>query len=94
MAGPSLTATTPAKRAFRPVDSGVFPDVPLPVERERPAGRLLVCHANRRMEARLALGALLERSPDPELATPTLRYRESLLIRGVAELPVRLVGAC
>jgi cytochrome P450 len=43
-----------------------------------------------RMEARLALGSLLERWPDPVLATSRLRYRDSLLIRGVIELPLRL----
>jgi cytochrome P450 len=46
-----------------------------------------------RIEARLAIGALLERCPDPQLAVERLRYRESLLIRGVMELPVHLVSS-
>jgi cytochrome P450 len=45
-----------------------------------------------RMEAAIALGALLDRFPSMTLAVPptSLRWRSSTLIRGLAALPVRL----
>jgi cytochrome P450 len=45
-----------------------------------------------RMEAEIAIGSLLRRFPDMELATDraTLPWRPSALLRGPAELPVRL----
>lgn len=43
-----------------------------------------------RMQARTAFHTLLASSPDPELATTRLSYRDSLLIRGLVSLPVRL----
>jgi cytochrome P450 len=45
-----------------------------------------------RMEAAIALGALLDRFPSMTLAVPptSLRWRFSTLIRGLEALPVRL----
>ncbi|HEX6872573.1 MAG TPA: cytochrome P450 [Micromonosporaceae bacterium] len=43
-----------------------------------------------RIEGRVALTRLVQRAPHTELATDTLRYRPNLVIRGLAELPVRL----
>jgi hypothetical protein len=43
-----------------------------------------------RMEGRLALGALLDRAPDLPLVADRLQYRDSLLIRGLAALPITL----
>jgi cytochrome P450 len=43
-----------------------------------------------RLEGRIALGTLVHRAPRMELAMDTLRYRENLIIRGLAELRVRL----
>jgi cytochrome P450 len=44
------------------------------------------------MEAEIAVGSLLRRFPEMELATdrPDVRWRPSALLRGPAELPVRL----
>jgi cytochrome P450 len=43
-----------------------------------------------RLEGRIALSYLTARAPGAQLATDTLRYRDSLVIRGLAELPVQL----
>jgi cytochrome P450 len=42
-----------------------------------------------RLEARIALSALFGGTAAPVLASPSVRYHESLLIRGLVELPVR-----
>jgi cytochrome P450 len=48
-----------------------------------------------RMEAEVALGTLLRRFPDMELAAEraSIRWKPSALLRGPAELPVRLLPA-
>ncbi|MCP2341060.1 cytochrome P450 [Actinomadura rupiterrae] len=43
-----------------------------------------------RLEGSIAFAALARRAPNSELATGDLRYRDNLIIRGLAELPVRL----
>jgi cytochrome P450 len=45
-----------------------------------------------RLEARIALTAVVARFPDLELAVPTeqLRYRPNFILNGLEELPVRL----
>jgi cytochrome P450 len=43
-----------------------------------------------RMEGRIALAALLRWAPNLALAAEDLRYRDSLLIRGLVALPVTL----
>jgi biflaviolin synthase len=47
------------------------------------------------MESEIALGSLLRRFPDMELACARheIRWRPSALLRGPAELPVRLNAA-
>ncbi|MFC3964096.1 cytochrome P450, partial [Nocardia jiangsuensis] len=43
-----------------------------------------------RIEAEAAIGALLDRAPELELATDTVEYRPSLIHRGIVSLPVTL----
>ncbi|OLT26338.1 cytochrome [Actinomadura sp. CNU-125] len=43
-----------------------------------------------RLEGRVAFGAVVRRAPRMEPAFTELRYRDNLIIRGLAELPVRL----
>jgi cytochrome P450 len=45
------------------------------------------------MEAQVALPELVRRAKDIELATDQPRYRANLILRGLEELPVRLVPA-
>jgi cytochrome P450 len=46
-----------------------------------------------RLEAQVAFTELLRRTTDVELATDQVTYRENVVLRGLAELPVRLVRA-
>jgi len=44
-----------------------------------------------RLEARIAVGALIERFPNMELAEPApLAYAENIILHGLKRLPVRL----
>ncbi|TDV40947.1 cytochrome P450 family protein [Actinophytocola oryzae] len=45
-----------------------------------------------RLEGQIAIGRLVERFPDLALASDDLRWRNSTLLRGLEELPVRLEG--
>lgn len=45
-----------------------------------------------RLEAQVAIPALLRRARTIELATARVRYRENVVLRGLAELPVRLAA--
>jgi cytochrome P450 len=46
-----------------------------------------------RLEAQVAIPELLRRARTIELATGHVRYRENVVLRGLAELPVRLAAA-
>ncbi len=43
-----------------------------------------------RLEAQIALGALVQRAPGIERTTDVLSYKENIVLRGLAALPVRL----
>ncbi len=45
-----------------------------------------------RLEAQVAIPALLRRAGSIELATGRVRYRENVVLRGLAALPVRLAA--
>jgi len=49
-----------------------------------------------RLEAQIAFAALLRRFPDLRLAAPrnSIRWRKSLVLRGLRELPVAFTTAC